>query len=206
MKKWTLLLLTAAVAATFTGCGPGNGHDGMTIQEQQNAIDLMARQSIEDLYLQKPEARQQIENSAGVGVFSNAGAMVIFVGGGGGYGVVVNNDTGNKTYMKMATGGVGLGLGAKDYRQFLIFSDQETMNRFITRGWDFGGQAGAAAKASESGRAIEDEGSFKKAVTIYTLTKSGLIAEASLTGTKYWVDDELNEITVRPAQNQPQNP
>jgi lipid-binding SYLF domain-containing protein len=201
MKKWTLLLTTAALVAILAGCGPSNGTNGMTIQEQQNAIDRMARDAMEDLYRQKPEARAQVENSAGVGIFSNAGAMVVFVGAGGGYGVVVDNQTNNKTYMKMATGGVGLGLGARDYRQFLIFNDQETMNRFITRGWDFGGQAGAAAKAGQSGRAIEDEGSFRRAVTIYTLTQSGLIAEASLTGTKYWVDDELNEITVRPAQD-----
>lgn len=196
MKKGTLFLVLA-MAAMLAGCGPHNG-DGMTIQQQQGEIDAMAQKTLQDLYQQKPDTRQEVQNASGVGVFSNASGMYIFVSAGGGYGVVVNNATGNKTYMKMATGGVGLGLGAKDYRQIMVFHNQNTLDKFITSGWDFGGQAGAAAKASESGGAVSGEGSFKDAVSVYTLTKTGLIAEAALTGTKYWVDDELNNISVTP--------
>lgn len=205
MKKWTLLLTAAALVATLAGCGPSNGSNGMTIQEQQNAIDLMARDAIEDLYRVQPAAQQQVENSAGVGVFSNASGMLIFVSAGGGYGVVVDNQTGNKVYMKMATGGVGLGLGAKDYRQILVFRDQQVMNKFITSGWNFGAEAGAAASASDIGGSASEQGVLGEDIIAYTLTESGLIAEANLSGFKYWVDDELTEITVRPAQNQPQN-
>lgn len=197
MKNWMLISLLA-LSVVLAGCGPRNGHDGMTVSEKQNAIDTMARTALDDLYLQKAGTREQVQNAAGVGVFSNASGMYFFVAAGGGYGVVIDNATGNKTYMKMGTGGVGLGLGAKDYRQILVFRDQATLNKFITSGWDFGGQAGAAAKASESGGAVAGEGSFQDAVTVYTLTETGLIAEAALTGTKYWVDDELNNIAVTP--------
>jgi lipid-binding SYLF domain-containing protein len=44
-------------------------------------------------------------------------------------------------------GGVGLGLGAKDYQQVLIFKSKETLNKFVKSGWEFGGHADAVAKA-----------------------------------------------------------
>lgn len=198
MKRMYLCL--AAVLIGLAGCGPHNGHDGMTVSEEQNAIDTMAQTALEDLYQRQPSARQEVQNAAGVAVFSNASAMVVFVGGGGGYGVVTNNATGNRTYMKMAQADVGLGIGAKDYRQILIFKDPDTLNTFVTSGWNFGGKAGAAAKASESGGAVSEEGELKEAITVYTLTKTGLVAEASLTGYKYWVDTDLNNVSVTPRQ------
>ena len=50
--------------------------------------------------------------------------------------------------------GVGLGLGAKDYRSVFIFHDKATLDKFINEGWEFGGDADAAAKASDKGMAI----------------------------------------------------
>ncbi len=53
---------------------------------------------------------------------------LIFASAGGGYGVVVDNSTGNRTYMKMALGGIGLGLGVKDCRQVLIFKSRDPLS------------------------------------------------------------------------------
>ena len=117
------------------------------------------------MYQQKPGTREEVQNAAGVGVFSNASGMYVFVSAGGGYGEVTDNATGNKTYMKMATGGVGLGLGAKDYRQIMVFRDSATLNKFITSGWDFGGEAGAAAKAGESGGAASAKANLRMPLT-----------------------------------------
>lgn len=192
------LVIALAFSVILAGCGPHNGEDGMTIAEKQTAIDTMARQALNDLYAKKPETRQAVQNAAGVGVFSNASGMYLFVSAGGGYGLVIDNATGQKTYMKMGTGGLGLGLGAKDFRQIMVFKDPTVLNTFITSGWDFGGSASAAAKAGESGGSVSGEGNLKENVDVYTLTETGLMAEASLSGTKYWVDDELNTITVTP--------
>jgi hypothetical protein len=37
------------------------------------------------------------------------------------------------------------------------FHDHETMSRFIESGWEFGGRADAAAKASDKGAAVGGE-------------------------------------------------
>ena len=48
--------------------------------------------------------------------------------------------------MKMGLGGVGIGVGAKDYRQVLIFKTQEVVDKFTTSGWEFGGHADRSPK------------------------------------------------------------
>ncbi|MEZ4485040.1 MAG: hypothetical protein R2864_10760 [Syntrophotaleaceae bacterium] len=66
-----------------------------------------------------------------------------------------------------------LGLGVKDFRAVFVFHDTETMNRFTEKGWAFGGQADAAAKASDKGAAVGGEAVIDN-ITIYQLTESGL--------------------------------
>ena len=105
--------------------------------------------------------------------------------------VVNNNASGAKTYMNMAEGGVGLGLGAKDYRIVMIFHKQSAINYFIEHGWTAGGNADATAKAGSKGASVEGEG-YLGDVTVYTMTESGLALQATVKGTKFWVDDELN--------------
>ena len=120
-----------------------------------------------------------------------ASENIIFASFGGGYGVVKNNRTGKHTYMKMGEAGIGLGLGVKDFRAVFVFHSRDVLQRFIDSGWEFGGHADAAAKAGEKGAAVGGE-VLIDGVTIYQLTESGLALQATLKGTKYWKDAELN--------------
>lgn len=190
MKSTLLLLACLVIATAAAGCAPSK--KSYTLEERREIIDNMADQELQRLFIEKPLARQEIADAAGYGVFSNANVNVIFVSGGGGYGVVVDNKTGRKTYMNMALGGVGVGIGAKDYRQILIFNSSVVLKEFIGSGWDFGGQADATAKTGETGGAIGGEDSVSKSIKIYTVTETGLALQASLTGTRYWIDEELN--------------
>ena len=77
--------------------------------------------------------------------------------GGDGYGVAVENSNGKKTYMKMNFIGVGPGIGLKDFRAVFIFRNKHVFNDFVEKGWEFGGQADAAAKSGEKGMAVGGE-------------------------------------------------
>src|SRR5437868_1048743 len=151
----------------------------------------MRRKELTDLYKLLPDARAQIAASTGYAVFSNANVNVIFASVGGGYGVVENKRLKKSVYMKMGEAGVGLGLGAKDFRVVLIFKTQESLDTFIDNGWEFGGHADAAAKAGDKGAAIGGE-AMLNGMTIYQFTESGLALQATFKGTKFWKDDELN--------------
>ena len=164
---------------------------GATPQDKRHAILDMKRSTLAELYRVKPQARSQIANSSGYAVFSDANINIIFASFGGGHGVVKNNKSGKHTYMKMGEVGIGLGLGVKDFRAVFIFHDPHTMNKFIESGWEFGGHADAAAKASDKGGAIGGEILLDN-ITIYQLTESGLALQATIKGTKYWKDEALN--------------
>ena len=93
--------------------------------------------------------------------------------------------------MNMAEGGVGLGIGAKDYRIVMVFHSRKAMDYFEKNGWTAGGNADATAKAGQKGVSVEGEG-YLGDITVYTLTESGLSLQATVKGTKFWVDKALN--------------
>lgn len=182
------ILLVGALSAFTVGCASmGDG----SVAEKRQAILDMQQNALARLYTEKPDTRSQIRDAAGYAVFTNANVNVIFFAAGTGYGVVNNNVTGAKTYMNMAEGGVGLGLGAKDYRVVMVFHTQKAMSYFIENGWTLGGNADAAAKAGSKGASAEGEG-YLGNVTVYTMTESGLALQATVKGTKFWVDKTLN--------------
>lgn len=181
------LVLASTVLLVSACASMGDG----TVAEKRQAILDMQQNALTRLYSEKPDTRSQIRDAAGFAVFTNANVNVIFFAAGTGYGVVNNNVTGNKTYMNMAEGGVGFGLGAKDYRVVMVFHSQKAMSYFIENGWTVGGNADAAAKAGNKGASAEGEG-YLGNVTVYTMTESGLALQATVKGTKFWVDKELN--------------
>lgn len=190
LSNYKRLISTLVVTGTIllTGCASmGTG----TVQEKREAILTMQDAALAQLFLEKPDTEAQINNAPGYAVFSNANVNVVFVAAGTGYGVVNNNVTGKRTYMNMAEGGVGLGIGAKDYRIVMVFHSQRAIDYFIQHGWTAGGNADATAKAGKKGVAVQGEG-YLGDVTVYTMTESGLALQATVKGTKFWVDDELN--------------
>lgn len=164
---------------------------GKSPQEKRQAALNMKSQVLADLYKLRPEARAQIAASPGYAVFSNANVNVIFASFGGGYGVVENKRLKKSVFMKMGEAGLGLGLGVKDFRAVFIFKTQQSLESFIDNGWEFGGHVDAAAKAGDKGAAVGGE-AVLDGVTIYQITESGLALQATLKGTKFWKDKELN--------------
>ena len=65
------------------------------------------------------------------------------------------------------------------------------LKQFLEKGWQFGGQVAATAKAGEQGGAaggIE----VSDGITVYQLTQNGLMAAGGLQGSKYWRYEGLN--------------
>jgi len=186
-----IIITTLLFSVIMSGCGPSK--KDYSLAERRRMIDDMSNQTLQRLYIEKPAAQQQVADAAGYGVFSNANAYIVFASVGGGYGVVVDKVTGRKTYMRVGAGGLGIGLGAKDYQQVVIFNTRKALIDFVGSGWNVGGQADATAKSGETGGGMAGEGSISKDVRMYTLTDTGLALQATVTGWRYWVDDELNQ-------------
>lgn len=182
--------LTACFLIIFTLASCASMGDGSKAEKRQKILE-MRREVLTQLYAKKPDTRNQVNSAPGHAVFSNANVNLFLLSAGTGFGVVKNRRTGQYTYMNMVEGGVGLGLGAKDYRIVMVFHTTTAMNYFLNKGWGFGGNADAAAKASDKGGSVEGEAYYGD-VTVYTFTKSGLALQATIKGTKFWKDKELN--------------
>ncbi|MEQ8954885.1 MAG: YSC84-related protein [Gammaproteobacteria bacterium] len=160
-------------------------------EERRSAILEMREEVLQELYQIKPDTRVQIGSAAGYAVFSNANVNLILASFGGGVGVVRDNESRGDTFMRMGEVGIGLGAGVKDFRAVFVFHTPEALERFVDVGLAVGGQADAAAKAGDLGAAVGGEAIVDN-VTVYQLTQSGLALQATVKGTRYWKDGELN--------------
>lgn len=161
-------------------------------QAKQNSIREMSQDTLQRLYAANPSTKEVVEKAAGYAVFTNLGVKILFAGTGNGQGIAVNNKTKAETFMKMLQLQGGLGMGVKKFRVVFIFDTQSALDSFVNSGWQFGGDATAAAKTSTQGAAMAGATSVSEGVWMYELTDEGIAAEISVGGTKYYKDDSLN--------------
>ena len=195
MKKF---FMTMAVAAALML--PAAAH-AETAAGKRAAIQQMKDDTLSRLYSLHPDAQREIASAVGYAVFDSGALAVLWVSGGYGHGMAHNNTTGDDFYMEMATAGVGLGLGAKNYNTVFVFHDANAFHDFTTTGLDLSAHADAAAKVGDKGAAATGAADILPGVRVYQITDNGLMAQAMVQGTKYWLDDELNiqtDVTYAP--------
>jgi lipid-binding SYLF domain-containing protein len=156
--------------------------------EQRAEIDKVAQEALDEILEKSENGKDLYGNSQGWAVFDNMRITFIFTGGGGS-GVAVNKGTGKRTYMKMGTGGLSLGIGAQKYQVIMFFETEEVFTNFIEKGWK--AETGANAAAGSAGANVGT--TFINGIAVYQITESGLMASADISGTKYKVDKDLNE-------------
>ena len=163
-----------------------------TVAQQRQDILVKNQVILKQLYAAQPKAKDLIEKSAGYATFSNFGMKILIAGGGTGSGVVLGKDK-KPVYMNMAEVQAGLGIGIKSFQNIFVFQTDAAMNDFVNSGWTFGGQVTAAAKYEKDGDAYQDATVVAPGVLMYQLTDSGLAAEITGKGTKYYKNTELNK-------------
>ena len=144
------------------------------------------------LYRYDPKAKKMIQRSYGYATFTNFGVNLIILSAEGGKGLAYNNKTKKYTYMNMASGGLGFGLGVKEFTIIFLFQNKKVFDDFVDFGWEANAQADIAAKAGENGGAINAAITVAPGIRLYKLTKNGIALQATIQGTKYWKDDDLN--------------
>ena len=164
-----------------------------TVAQQRQEILQKNEQILKALYAAEPKAKDLVEKSAGYATFSNFGMKILIAGGGSGTGVVINKFNSKPIYMNMAEVQAGLGFGLKSFQNIFIFQNEAALNDFVNSGWTFGGQVTAAAKYEKDGGAYQDATVVAPGVLMYQLTDSGLAAEITGKGTKYYKDSTLNK-------------
>lgn len=160
--------------------------------KEQAEVRKLVQQTLERLYKAQPAAQSAVAHGAGYAVFSNTGVKILFAGSGKGKGIAVDNQTKKEVFMKMLEVQAGLGFGVKKFSVIFVFDNDKALNSFINSGWEFGGQASAAAKTGDKGGSMEGAASVSDGVWMYQMTDKGLAVELTGKGTKYYKDDDLN--------------
>jgi lipid-binding SYLF domain-containing protein len=183
--------MTALVAAVGLTVGLSSAKE--TPDEQRGKIRKMAAATLTDLYKLQPAAQAAVQKSAGYAVFNNMGTNVLLLSTARGGGIAINSKTKQETFMKMISAGAGVGIGVKDYRVIFVFETDAALANFLDSGWSGEAQADAGAKTSKSGAAYSGAASVAPGVWVYQITKKGLALQATLQGTKYSKNDDLNK-------------
>ena len=164
-----------------------------TVSQQRQDILKKNDEILQHLYRVQPKSKDLIEKSVGYATFSNFGMKILIAGGGTGSGVVIQKDGAKPIYMNMAEVQAGLGIGIKSFQNIFVFQTQAALNDFVNSGWTYGGQVTAAAKYENNGDAYQDAATVAPGVLMYQLTDSGLAAEITGKGTKYYKNTDLNK-------------
>ena len=193
MKKEILLtFLVAALAMPIAAdlfSPKGDTVEDKRAKARKDRDEILAK-----LYAAQPSTKEKIKNAAGYATFNNKNLNLFLLSSGRGYGIVTDK-SGKETFMSMGSLGGGVGAGIKDLSVVFIFKNADTMKQFIENGWQFGGEADASAKAGDKGAAASKEVGSDTAANvfeIYQMTDTGVALQATVAGTKYWKDKELN--------------
>lgn len=188
MRRQTLILSATGLALTLvlalpacTTTGPSD-----TSSEQSNkrqTIDAGVDSTLSRLYDDANGSRELVSKAKGVLIFPSVIDAGFVVGGQYGEGSLrVNGHT--VGYYSTATGSVGWQIGAQSRAIIFLFMTDESLRRFrSTDGWSAGGDASVAVlKVGANGNV--DTSTATGQVEAFVLTNTGLMAGASLEGTK----------------------
>lgn len=191
MKGFTNFALAALTVVTL-GVSAQDRHgdpdelDANTAAERREEILQMAKSTVQTLR-KDGSAEDLIDSAYGHAVFDTTKGGFI-VTGAGGTGVAMRKNGSDPVYMHLGAGGVGLGAGLENYKLVLLFENEDVYERFVDGQWSAGTTAQAAA-GRDGAAAV---GKFNNGVAVYHITDKGLIAQADVTGVRFWPSDRLN--------------
>jgi lipid-binding SYLF domain-containing protein len=195
MKAFTKIALAALATVTFAGVsaqdrhdrhGDGDELDARGLSERRQEILDMSKATIADLREEK-SFEVLFDDAYGYAVFDTTKGGFI-VTGAGGTGAAMRKNGSDPVYMHMGAGGIGLGAGIENYKLVVLFENEETYDRFVDGAWS----AGASAQAAAGRDGAAAVAKFVNGVAVYHLTDKGVIAQADVTGVKFWPSDRLN--------------
>ena len=172
-QNFRLLVVVLAVTS-LSGCATLSADE----QEEHRAeLDEMGDRAIAKLLETRPEISELLEQCVGYAVIKMQVTKIPLIGGGGGYGVVRDQISGDRSYIKVSRFEVGGGMGTQKFKVIILFSDQKLLKRAITGSWHF--EAGPEAVAGES--SIEDNlNKSGEGYSAFRIGESGAVATVTI--------------------------
>ena len=186
MKRSMSLLSALTISALVLGAATQATAQSKA-DEKRNKINTVAKETLDRLFADDPHSKKLYDKAYAYAVFDNL-KISLMISAGGGRGVAVAKKSGTRTYMRMGTAGLNIGLGGQKYQVVFLFEDQRTFDNFVDKGWE----ADANANAVLWKKGANAEATFRNGLAVYQLTGTGLMLQADIAGTKYWKNKKLN--------------
>ena len=132
-----------------------------------------------DAYLKAdPGLSKFFDNAAGYVVFPGIGKAGLGIGGAHGNGEVIAKGRGAIGKASMTQVTVGVQIGGQEYSEIIFLAEPVDLERFMSGGLELAAQVSAVAITAGAA----DGADYKDGVAVFTRTKSGMMAEASVGG------------------------
>ncbi len=179
-KKFIQLMLFALILMTASTVFAAK----KSPEQLRAKLNHMSGQVIERVSQKYPSARNAVENSYAYCTISASGIKWGLIGDDHGRGVAVNNQTGERIYVKMKEVSLGVNFGAKEYDLLFLIANKEAWDRFISGNIKFGSEVSAQASDGVSGDTFANATIIANGVWVYQLDKKGLAVELSFKGAR----------------------
>jgi len=182
-------LAALAAAAVLAGCSttasvtkPSEG-GGPSTAESRHAVDASYQETLERLYAADPGTRELVGKARGVLVFPRVISAGLVVGGAYGEGQLREHGR-VEGYYRTTTGSVGWQIGAQSRALVFLFMTEDALERFKAgHGWS-GGVDASVALLTVGANGVVDANAARAPTIAFVLTNAGLMAGATLEGTK----------------------
>ena len=180
MKKFLVkILVMAFVLITASSVALAKSND-----ELRAELNQMSTAVLERMAKKYPETERAVQNAYAYSTISSSSVKLGFWGTDRGRGVAVNNETGERIYVKMREVTVGLNIGAKEYDLLFIITNKEAWDSFVSGNIKFGTEVTAAANDGVNGDSFANAHIIANGVWVYQLDKKGLALELTFKGAR----------------------
>ncbi len=166
----TLTLLLVSLLVACSGWNP----------QESETISLEVTQTINRFTQRDPGLQRFFDEAYGYVVFPNVGKGAIGVGGAYGKGQVFEQEHPIGT-AKLIQLTVGFQWGGQAYSELIFFEDKAALDRFKSGKLEFSAQASAVAITLGASATAD----YENGVAVFTMTKGGLMYEASIGGQSF---------------------
>ena len=169
------LISCSTTTSTATGASP---------IAKRESIDANVDAALSRLYQQVDGSRELVAKAQGTLVFPAVISAGFVVGGSYGQGALRRGGR-SVGYYSTAAGSVGLLAGAESKAVFLLFMNRGTLEKFeASKGWTMSADA-SVTLINVGANAQIDSKTAQQSIVGFVLTNGGLMANASLEGTKF---------------------
>jgi lipid-binding SYLF domain-containing protein len=170
VAAWGLIALTGLLAGCQTADSP----------KEKEALHDRVLATVERFKTEDPSMKKFWDSAYGYAVFPQVTKGGLVVGGAHGEGELF--EKGNMVgIVELSQGTVGAQIGGQGYSEIIFLKDKLSFEEF--KGSEYALSAQASAVAAKKGASTDAD--FEHGVAVFTLAKTGLMAEASVGGQKF---------------------